>query len=130
VEIRAETVDFVMMVMNDEGMKSLQSGHFKVGGDVNAAAGPMGREASADAGWKTAILTYAKAKGVYGGFTIEGAELNQDNNATDALYGKDVDGKDVNYADILNGQAQLTRDPAVRRFLTTIHSAEADAKAQ
>ncbi|HEY1730451.1 MAG TPA: lipid-binding SYLF domain-containing protein [Terriglobales bacterium] len=124
-QIGAESVDLVMMVMNDEGMKSLESGHFKVGGEVNAAAGPVGREGSAEAGWKAAILTYAKAKGVYGGVTIKGAELNQDKNATQALYGADVD-----FAKILNGQAPATHDPAVHQFLATIHSAEATAHAQ
>jgi lipid-binding SYLF domain-containing protein len=124
-QIGAESVDLVMMVMNDEGMQSLESGHFKVGGEVNAAAGPVGREGSAEAGWKAAILTYAKAKGVYGGITIKGAELNQDKNATKALYGTETP-----FAQILHGQAPATHDAAVREFLTTIHSAEANAHAQ
>lgn len=124
-QIGVESADVVMMVMNDEGMKALESGHFKVGGEVNAAAGPVGREGSAEAGWKAAILTYAKAKGVYGGITIKGAELNQDKNATQALYGSDVP-----FTTILNGKAPATHDAAVRQFLTTIHSAEANAHAQ
>jgi lipid-binding SYLF domain-containing protein len=111
--------------MNDEGMKALESGHFKVGGEVNAAAGPVGREGSAEAGWKAAILTYAKAKGIYGGITIKGAELNQDKNSTEALYGSDIA-----FSQILNGRAPATHDAAVRQFLTTVHSAEATAKAQ
>ena len=124
-QIGAESVDVVMMVMNDEGMRSLESGHFKVGGEVNAAAGPVGREGSAEAGWKAAILTYAKAKGVYGGITIKGAELNQDKKATEALYGSDTQ-----FAQILDGHAPASHDPAVRQFLATIHSAEANAHAQ
>ena len=124
-QIGAESVDLVMMIMNDEGMQSLESGHFKVGGEVNAAAGPVGREGSAEAGWKAAILTYAKAKGVYGGVTIKGAELNQDKKATEALYGGDTP-----FAEILHGKAPATHDPAVNQFLTTIHSAEANARAQ
>lgn len=124
-QIGAESVDLVMMVMNDEGMKSLESGHFQVGGEANAAAGPVGREGSANAGWKAAILTYAKAKGVYGGVTIKGAELNQDKKATESLYGNDVA-----FAQILHGQAPATHDASVRQFLTTIHSAEANARAQ
>ncbi len=124
-QIGVESADVVMMVMNDEGMKALESGHFKVGGEVNAAAGPVGREGSAEAGWKAAILTYAKAKGVYGGITIKGAELNQDKNATEALYGNDVP-----FSQILNGKAPATHDPAVHQFLATIHSAEATAHAQ
>ena len=124
-QIGAESVDLVMMVMNDEGMKSLESGHFKVGGEVNAAAGPVGREGSAEAGWKAAILTYAKAKGVYGGITIKGAELNQDKKATEALYGSETP-----FTQILEGHAPATHDASVRQFLTTVHSAEATARAQ
>ena len=124
-QIGAESVDVVMMVMNDEGMRSLESGHFKVGGEVNAAAGPVGREGSAEAGWKAAILTYAKAKGVYGGITIKGAELNQDKNATEALYGKDVE-----FSSILQGQAPASHDAAVHQFLASVRSAEANVRAQ
>ncbi len=124
-QIGAESVDVVMMVMNDQGMQSLESGHFKVGGEVNAAAGPVGRDADASAGWKAAILTYAKAKGVYGGITINGAELNQHKKNTEALYGSDVP-----FAQILHGQAPPTHDPAVKQFLATIHSAQQTAAAQ
>src|SRR5579863_106654 len=124
-QIGAESVDVVMMVMNDQGMQSLESGHFKVGGEANAAAGPVGRDADADAGWKAAILTYAKAKGVYAGITINGAELNQHKKNTEALYGSDVP-----FAEILHGKAPATHDPAVHQFLATIHSAEASAHAQ
>ncbi len=124
-QIGAESVDLVMMVMNEQGMQSLESGHFKVGGEVNAAAGPVGREGSAEAGWKAAILTYAKAKGVYGGVTIKGAELNQDKKATEALYGNDIA-----FSQILHGQAPPTHDPAVSQFLNTVRGAEANARAQ
>jgi lipid-binding SYLF domain-containing protein len=124
-QIGAESVDVVMMIMNDQGMQALESGHFKVGGEVNAAAGPVGREGSAEAGWKAAILTYAKAKGVYGGITLKGAELNQDKDATVALYGSEIP-----FAQILHRQAPATHDPAVHQFLATIRSAEATAHAQ
>lgn len=124
-QIGAEAVDVVMMVMNDQGMQSLESGHFKVGGEVNAAAGPVGRDADASAGWKAAILTYAKAKGVYGGITLQGAELNQHKKNTEALYGSDVP-----FAQILQGHAPPAHDPAVKQFLATIHSAQQSAEAQ
>ncbi len=124
-QIGAEGVDVVMMVMNDQGMQSLESGHFKVGGEVNAAAGPVGRDADASAGWKAAILTYAKAKGVYAGITLQGAELNQHKKNTEALYGSDVP-----FAQILRGQAPPAHDPAVTQFLATIRGAEQSAHAQ
>lgn len=124
-QIGAQSIDLVMMVMNQQGMSALESGHFKVGGEVSGAAGPVGRQASADAGWNAAILTYSRTKGVYAGVTLKGAELNQDKNATEALYGSDVP-----YAQILHGQAPTTHDAAVRQFLATIHSAEESARAQ
>ena len=124
-QIGAEAVDVVMMVMNDQGMRSLESGHFKVGGEVNAAAGPVGRDADASAGWKAAILTYAKAKGVYGGITLQGAELNQHKKNTEALYGSDVP-----FAQILQDHAPPAHDPAVKQFLANIHSAQQSAAAQ
>lgn len=124
-QIGAESVDVVMMVMNDQGMQALESGHFKVGGEVNAAAGPVGRDADASAGWKAAILTYAKAKGVYVGITLQGAELNQHKKNTEALYGSDVP-----FAQILQGHATAAHDPAVKQFLANIHSAEQNARAQ
>src|SRR5690349_16830702 len=50
-----QSSDVVMMVMNQDGMEQLMSGHFKVGADASVAAGPVGRSGSADAGWKAAI---------------------------------------------------------------------------
>lgn len=123
-QIGAESVDLIMMVMNEQGMQTLESGHFKLGGEVNAAAGPVGREGEASAGWKAAILTYARAKGVYGGITVKGAELNQNKKATEALYNQDVP-----FSQILHGQAPATHDAAVQQFLSAIHSAEANAQA-
>jgi len=120
----AQSIDLVMMVMNDQGMQALRSGHFKVGGEVSGAAGPVGRQASASAGWKAAILTYSRTKGVYAGVTLKGAELQQDDSATKALYGSDV-----HFSQILEGNAPTTHDAAVHQFLMTVHHAEQNAAA-
>ena len=60
-QIGGQSSDLVMMVMNQQGMDQLMSGHFKVGAGADAAAGPVGRSGSANAGWKAAILTYARS---------------------------------------------------------------------
>jgi lipid-binding SYLF domain-containing protein len=74
-QIGGKSTDLLMFIMNDQGMKDLISGHFKVGADVSAAAGPVGRQGSAEAGWKAGILTYSSSKGAFIGASLNGAEL-------------------------------------------------------
>lgn len=119
-QIGGESRSLVMMVMNSEGMEKLMSGHFKVGGEVSAAAGPVGREASANAGWKAGVLTYSRSKGAFVGADINGAGIQQDDNATKQLYGRDV-----SFKDILLG---TVRPPAVARtFLNAVANAKESA---
>jgi lipid-binding SYLF domain-containing protein len=115
-QIGGEKEGYVMMIMNHEGMAALDSGHFKVGAGVNAAAGPVGRDADASAGNNAAILTYANAKGAYVGATINGAELNQDHAKTRDLYGHEV-----SFQSILEGQVQMPADGAAHAFVETIN---------
>ncbi|HJT70053.1 MAG TPA: lipid-binding SYLF domain-containing protein [Terriglobales bacterium] len=94
-QIGGKSTDLVMFIMNDQGMNDLLAGHIKVGADVSAAAGPVGRSASADAGYKAGILTYSASKGAFVGASLNGAELQQDGKATREWYGKDVPFKDI-----------------------------------
>lgn len=86
-QIGSKSTDLLMFIMNEKGMNDLISGHFKVGADVSAAAGPVGRTASAEAGWKAGILTYSSSKGAFIGASLNGAELQQDHRATQPWYG-------------------------------------------
>ena len=61
-QIGGKSKDLVMFIMNEQGMNDLMAGHSKVGADVSAAAGPVGREAAAPRGWKAGILTYSSSK--------------------------------------------------------------------
>lgn len=115
-QIGGEEQGYVMMIMNRNGMQALESGHFKVGAGVDAAAGPVGREASGSGGWKASILSYSKAKGAYIGATLQGAELNQDHGATKALYGQEVP-----FDSILNGKVQMPQQNAAQEFVSTIN---------
>jgi SH3 domain-containing YSC84-like protein 1 len=117
-QIGGEEQGYVMMVMDNHGMEALQSGHFKVGAGVDAAAGPVGREASGSAGWGASILSYSRAKGAYVGATLQGAELNQDHGKTKALYGSEV-----GFARILDGAVQMPDQSAARAFVRTVNHA-------
>jgi len=96
-QIGVEGVDLVMLVMNNKGMEQLLSSKFQVSGEGSAAAGPVGRHASAGTDWKldTQMLTYSRSKGAFAGLTLEGAVIQQDSDSTTAVYGKDVPFKSV-----------------------------------
>jgi lipid-binding SYLF domain-containing protein len=89
-QIGVEGVDLVMLVMNEQGFQHLLSSKFQLSGEGSAAAGPVGRHASAGTDWKmnTQVLTYSRSRGAFAGLTLEGAVVQQDNDSTRAIYGK------------------------------------------
>jgi lipid-binding SYLF domain-containing protein len=85
-------VDLVMTVMNDRGMQALLSSKFKLGADISAAAGPVGRHVEGSTDWKlrTEVLTYSRARGLFAGISLNGAVIHQDEDATREIYGRMV----------------------------------------
>jgi len=125
-QIGVEDIQLVMMIMNEEGMRHLIADKFKVGGDVSAAAGPVGRQASASTGWKldSQILTYSRAKGLFAGADLGGTEVEKDGDSTTAYYGKDLSTKSI-----LDGHVPVPASAhvflaAVRRDKATANGAE------
>jgi len=96
-QIGVEGVDLVMLVMNDQGFQHLLSSKFELTGEASGAAGPVGRHASAGTDWKmnTEVLTYSRSKGAFAGLTLEGAVVQQDDDSTRAIYGKNVEFRNV-----------------------------------
>lgn len=86
-QIGVEKVDVLMLVMNDEAKSALLEGHFEVGVDASAAAGPVGTEASKDFKAESGVLSYARTNGLFAGATISGSKISRDDDATQALYG-------------------------------------------
>lgn len=91
-QIGGEATDFVLLIMNEHGANSLLHSKVKIGGDVSAAAGPVGRtaEANTDAYMRAEILTYSRARGLFAGVSLEGSSLRPDDEANDALYGRRI----------------------------------------
>ena len=91
-QIGVEGVDLVMIFQGDRGMQRLENAKFQLGADASAAAGPVGRHATADTDWKlnTEILTYSRAKGAFAGLTLTGADVRRDDDSMNAFYGHDV----------------------------------------
>ena len=90
--------------------------------DVSAAAGPVGRSGSVDAGYKAGILTYSSSKGAFIGASLNGAELQQDHKATKAWYGDDVP-----FKDILSGKVKTPNEEA-RAFVNAVQNAKENAQ--
>src|SRR5258708_11429649 len=105
-QIGVEGVDLVMLIMNYQGFQHLLSSKFQLSGEGSVAAGPVGRHASAGTDWKlnTEMLTYSRSKGVFAGLTLEGAVVQEDNDSTIAIYGKEM-----KFRTILSGQAETPR---------------------
>jgi lipid-binding SYLF domain-containing protein len=96
-QLGGEATDFVLLVMNPKGARSLLSSKVKLGGDASAAAGPKGRsaEAATDIVMNAEILSYSRAKGLFAGISLEGSTLRSDGSANEKLYGRNVSAKDI-----------------------------------
>jgi lipid-binding SYLF domain-containing protein len=123
-QIGVEGVELAMFFMNDEGARHLMSANWKIGADAGVAAGPYGRQATADTSWKlnTGILTYSRAKGAFIGVSLNGANVRDDEHANRLFYGRNY-----NFRGLLEGR--VTPPQAARPFLASIHRDFREAEA-
>jgi len=96
-QIGGEATDFVLLIMNEKGADSVMSSKVKLGADASAAAGPVGRTASAetDIVMKAEILSWSRARGVFGGISLEGSTMRSDDGGNKKLYGKEISAKEI-----------------------------------
>ena len=87
-QIGGQATDLILLVMNDRGASSILNSKVKLGADASVAAGPKGRDASADtdAYLRAEILSYSRSRGVFAGVSLEGSTLRPDNDANEAIY--------------------------------------------
>ncbi len=91
-QLGGQATDFVLLVMNDAGARSILTSKVKLGADASAAAGPKGRTASAetDVVMKAEILSYSRSRGLFAGVSLQGSTLRSDGGANKNLYGKEL----------------------------------------
>ena len=96
-QIGASDTDVVMLVMNDGGMKHLLGDKFTLGGDASVAAGPIGRDLTAQTGaeLQAEILSYSRSHGLFAGISLTGATLRPDGESNRELYGRDVTNREI-----------------------------------
>jgi SH3 domain-containing YSC84-like protein 1 len=96
-QLGGQATDFVLLVMNDRGAKSVLGSKVKLGADASAAAGPKGRNAGAatDIVMQAEILTYSRSRGLFAGVSLEGSTLRVDADGNERLYGKKQDAREI-----------------------------------
>jgi lipid-binding SYLF domain-containing protein len=124
-QIGVEGVDLVMIFQGDKGMSRLESAKFQLGADASAAAGPVGRHATADTDWKlnTEVLTYSRAKGAFAGLTLTGADVRRDDDSMDVFYGHGVSSHRVLRGEVATPASANSFLDAVRGIKAQAHAA-------
>jgi lipid-binding SYLF domain-containing protein len=121
-QIGGTETDIVLLVMNDGGMKHLLSDKFTIGGDATGAAGPVGRDLSAqtDITLNAEMLSYSRTHGLFAGVSLQGATLRPDGDTNRELYGRDATNREILTGDFKTPEAArkferaLNRESAVR----------------
>lgn len=118
-QLGGQATDFVLLLMSSRSATSILSSKVKLGGDASAAAGPVGRDASAetDVTMRAEILTYSRARGLFAGVSLEGSTLRPDNDANKDLYGEKIDAKAI----VLEGAVKAP--PSAAKLLATLDKA-------
>jgi len=96
-QIGGSETDVILLVLNKQGADRLLSSQFTLGGEGEVAAGPVGRNATAqtDAKFTAEILSWSRTRGAFAGISLQGATLRQDEEANRALYGKNVENREI-----------------------------------
>jgi lipid-binding SYLF domain-containing protein len=120
-QIGGSETDVVMLVMNESGMKKLMSSKFTLGGEASVAAGPVGRESTAqtDAWMRAEILSWSRSRGVFAGISLQGATLRQDVDDNQEMYGRKYE-----TPDLVNGDVAAPADAAKLMGLLNKYSAK------
>jgi SH3 domain-containing YSC84-like protein 1 len=117
-QLGGQSTDFVLLVMNDRGANAILSSKVKLGGDASAAAGPLGRDATAetDITMRAEILSYSRARGLFAGVSLAGSTIRPDNNANEKIYGRKIPAKAI----ALSGETDVP--PSAQELISTLNA--------
>ena len=115
-QIGGQATDFILLVMNESGARGILASKVKLGGDASIAAGPVGRDASADtdATLRSEMLSYSRARGLFAGVSLEGSTIRPDNGDNQRIYGKKIPAREI----VLSGTVAVP--PAADQFISTL----------
>jgi lipid-binding SYLF domain-containing protein len=117
-QIGGQATDFVLLVMNESGARGILASKVKLGADASVAAGPVGRNATAetDASLRAEILSYSRARGLFAGVSLEGSTIRPDNGDNRRVYGKEIPARDI----VLSGRVAVP--PAAKQLIATLNA--------
>jgi len=115
-QIGGQATDFVLLVMNESGARGILASKVKLGGDASVAAGPVGRDASADtdASLRSEILSYSRARGLFAGVSLEGSTIRPDNGDNRRVYGRKIPAREI----VLSGAVAVP--PAAGQLISSL----------
>jgi lipid-binding SYLF domain-containing protein len=115
-QLGGQATDFVLLLMSPRSAENILTSKVKLGGDASAAAGPVGRNASAetDVTLRAEILSYSRARGLFAGVSLAGSTLRPDNDANKKLYGKEISAKAIVF------DREVPAPPSARLLLSTL----------
>ncbi|MCM8778353.1 MAG: lipid-binding SYLF domain-containing protein [Candidatus Omnitrophica bacterium] len=115
-QVGGQAIDLIMVITTERGMKAFLENKITLGGDLAAAAGPMGRDASADTDWKLKanIFSYSRSKGLFLGISLKGVAMSPDNEANKKYYGKELTAEEI-----LFGQ-KVKATPSAQRLIEAL----------
>jgi lipid-binding SYLF domain-containing protein len=118
-QLGGNATDFILLLMSPRSATSMLTSKVKLGGDASAAAGPVGRTASAesDVALRAEILSYSRARGLFAGISLEGSTLRADNNGNKKLYGKEISASDIVF------KGAVPAPPSAKLLLATLQKA-------
>jgi SH3 domain-containing YSC84-like protein 1 len=117
-QIGGQATDFILLVMNEGGARGILAGKVKLGGDASVAAGPVGRDASAetDVTLRSEILSYSRSRGLFAGISLEGSTIRPDNKANEQIYGRKLEAKQIVLSD------QVRAPAAAEQLVSTLET--------
>jgi len=117
-QIGGEATDFVLLVMNEGGARGILASKVKLGGDASVAAGPVGRDSSAesDVTLRAEILSYSRARGLFAGVSLEGSTIRPDNGDNTRVYGRKLSARDI----VLSGK--IAPPTAAQQLILTLET--------
>ena len=117
-QLGGQATDFVLLLMSPNSASNILKSKVKIGGDASAAAGPVGRNASAetDVTMRAEILSYSRARGLFAGISLSGSTLRPDEDANKKLYGQDVTAQSIVF------DKAVTAPPAAALLLKTLNA--------
>jgi len=118
-QLGGNATDFILLMMSPRSAESMLKSKVKLGADASAAAGPVGRTASADTDvtLRAEILSYSRARGLFAGVSLEGSTLRPDNGANKNLYGKEISAQDLVFKNA------MPPPPSATELLATLQKA-------